>query len=315
MMKLSGPLTSQIGRIGVFLGGKSRERAVSIRSGNAVYGALKRAGFQVSKIDTANGFRKALANRKIDFAFPALHGTGGEDGTVQKILRRYKIPYVGSDPHSSARAFDKWKSKREFVRAKIPTPKFALLTRGNWRRTLDRWVPPYVLKPVEEGSSIDVSMVRSRTQGRRLVKRLLKSYERVLIEEMIVGREYTVSILGGRALPVIEIRPKRPFYDYKAKYTKGLTEYVVPAPISRRLDQRLRNIALQANRELGLRDLSRVDFMVDRKGKPYVLEVNSIPGFTETSLLPKAARHVGIDFTALCVRLIELASKRERSRK
>lgn len=301
----------RIGRIGVFLGGSSRERSISLRSGRAIYGALKCAGFRVSKIDTINGLHHTLKAKKINFAFPALHGAGGEDGTIQRICAQYRIPYVGSDPKASLLAFDKLKAKRLFVRYQIPTPRFQVVTRKNFKNLLARWQPPYVLKPLREGSSIDVVMVERGRLACDRIRSLLKKYARVLIEEKIEGREFTVSVLGDKALPVIEIRPKRAFYDFKAKYTKGLTDYLVPAPIPQRLTERLQTIATQVHVQLGLKDLSRVDFMVDQVGNAFVLEVNSIPGFTETSLLPKAAKQAGLDFTSLCTCLLELAYARQ----
>jgi len=302
---------TQIGTVGIFLGGRSRERSISLRSGRAVYQALQDAGFRVSKIDTANGFRKTLGQRNIDFAFPALHGAGGEDGQIQALLNRYQIPYAGSDPKASALAFNKLRAKQQFEAVGVPTPAYAVLKRQNWKQTLKRWDPPYVLKPIEEGSSIDVHVVTDAAQGERKVASLMKRYRQFLIEKAISGREFTVAILGGEALPVIEIITKRPFYDFKAKYTKGFTNYLVPAPISKAFSKTLRTIALQANSALGLLDFSRVDFMVDQDMMPFVLEVNSIPGFTETSLLPKAAQSVGLDFSQLCTRILKLAYERQ----
>ena len=304
---------ASFGKIGVFLGGRSRERVISLRSGKAVYQALKNAGLDVVMIDTANGFRSRSNRRTIDLAFLALHGAGGEDGTVQKILNRARIPYVGSDPRASALAFDKARAKNLFRRAQIPTPPYEVVTRKNWRQKIQKWKAPFVVKPVCEGSSIGVFFVEKEKNAGTAKKILssLKQYPRLLIEKKIEGREFTVGILGDSALPVIELRPKRKFYDYRAKYTKGLTEYLVPAPISEALAQRLQSIAVRAHQLLGLRDLSRVDFKVDASERPFVLEVNSIPGFTETSLLPKAAREMGFDFTRLCLHLLEMVHKRQ----
>ncbi len=304
--------TRKFGQVGVFLGGRSHERPISLKSGKAVYEALKKAGLDAVMIDTANGFRSKIRRKPIDFAFLALHGTGGEDGTIQKVLKRNQIPYVGSDPRASALAFDKSQAKRLFVHFKIPTPPSDVLTRRNWRQKLEKWTPPYVIKPVSEGSSIGVFFVDRKEGKDKKIQASLKQYPRLLIEKKIEGREFTVGILGDKALPVIELKPKRKFYDYKAKYTKGLTEYLVPAPISQDLTSRLQSIALKAHRALGLRDLSRVDFKVDLSNHPFVLEVNSIPGFTETSLLPKAARQIGLDFTQLCLKLLNMAYVRNK---
>ena len=312
MRQRAGDDKSHFGRVGVFLGGRSRERPISIRSGQAVYQALKHAGVDAVTIDTANGFRAQLNQRPIDLAFIALHGKGGEDGTIQKWLKRNQIPFTGSEPRANASAFDKIKAKRLFVRAGIPTPRYQVITRKNWRKAVAKWKPPYVVKPIEEGSSIGIFFVERLS--RDVMKKInlgLNYYGKLFLEEKIEGREFTVGILGEAALPVVELRPKRAFYDYKAKYTKGLTDYLVPAPIPKRLSQQLQSMAVRAHRTLGLRDFSRVDFKTDSKHRPYVLEVNSIPGFTDTSLLPKAARLAGYEFRDLCLALLHMAQHRK----
>lgn len=312
MAQLASFDIKKFGRVGVFLGGKSHERPISLKSGKAVYHALKDAGLDVVMVDTANGFHSKLRNRQIDLAFLALHGTGGEDGTIQKVLNRSRIPYAGSGPKASALAFDKAQAKRLFVRSKIPTPDYDVLTQKNWRQKLQKWKPPYVIKPVNEGSSIGVFFVDRKGGEDKKILSSFKRYPRLLIEKKIKGREFTVGILGEKALPVIELKPKRKFYDYKAKYTKGLTEYLIPAPISKDLFCRLQSIALKVHQVLGLCHLSRVDFKVDSSHHPFVLEVNSIPGFTETSLLPKAAHKAGLDFTQLCLALLNMAYQRNK---
>ena len=311
MTSRDSELTEKIGTVGVLLGGCSRERAISLRSGQAVYRALKDAGFRVARIDTANGYQKKLMHEKIQFAFPVLHGRGGEDGTIQRDLKKSNIPFVGSEPLASACAFNKIRAKRRFKASGIPTPKYHVITSRNRKRVLGKWQLPFVIKPVCEGSSIDVRIYDSfRPKARELTK-LLRLYDELLIEERITGKELTVGVLGKKALPVVEVRPKRSFYDFKSKYTKGLTTYLVPARIPNVLRRRLQSIALRVHQALGLMDFSRVDFMVDQRGRPYVLEVNSIPGFTETSLLPKAAAQIGLSFNDLCVELLQLAYRRQ----
>ena len=302
-------------KVGVFLGGCSHERPVSLRSGEAVYQALKSAGLDVIKIDTANGFLSGLKRNPLDLAFLALHGAGGEDGTIQRILNRKGIPYVGSNEKASALAFDKGRAKRLFQRFGIPTPPFEVITRKNWKKVIARWHPPYVIKPVCEGSSIGIFFVERSNNVDKKIQSSLKTYSRLLIEKKIEGREFTVGILGRKALPVIELKPKRKFYDYKAKYTRGLTEYLIPAPIPKNLTARLQSLARKVHEILELRDLSRVDFKIDNEGRPFVLEANSIPGFTETSLLPKAAQEAGLDFTHLCFSLLEMALVRYQNSK
>lgn len=298
------------GRIGVFLGGRSKERPISIKSGTAVYEALLSGGHDVVSIDTANGFRSSLKRRPIDIAFLALHGRGGEDGTIQKMLNELGIPYTGSGPEASRRAFNKEITKRILKRSGIPTPDYAVLTRNNWKKIIQQWKPPFVIKPVQEGSSIGIFFVERKNQGLKKIQAELNVYGKLLIERKIEGREFTVGILGNQTLPVIELKPKRKFYDFKAKYTKGLTDYLVPAPIDDHLRLKLQKMAYLTHQTLGLCDLSRVDIKADKNGRLYVLEANSIPGFTETSLLPKAARCAGLDFEHLCLYLLDQAKRK-----
>ncbi|MBN1689239.1 MAG: D-alanine--D-alanine ligase [Candidatus Omnitrophica bacterium] len=297
--------------VGVLSGGDSSESQISKRSGRAVYQALKRAGYEADLLDPAK-FRDGLTRviRKFDVAFVALHGRGGEDGQIQRILGRAKIPYVGSDPLGCKYSFDKKISKKIFKRYGIPTPKYRILSKGeSWER-LRKFPVPFFVKPTCEGSSIGAFPVEDLAKSAEKIKRAQRLFGELLIEEKIAGRELTVGVLGQKALPVIEVRPKRGFYDYKAKYTKGMTEYLVPAPISRCLAQKLQKIALKTHRLLRLRHLSRIDFMVDGKGLVYVLEANAIPGFTELSLLPKAAKLSGLSFEKLCCTLVEWAHEK-----
>ncbi len=299
-------------KVGVLAGGNSSERKISLRSGRAVYQALKRAGFLPSFLDTKNSkkFRQSL--KKIQVAFIALHGRGGEDGTMQRFLEKARVPYIGSGPISSWRAFDKESSKKIFIKHKIPTPPFVIVSQKNWRQTLSRFPTPFFVKPLREGSSIGAFAVEDFEKMAVKIGQAVKRFQGLLVEKKIEGREFTVGVLGEQALPVIELRPKGEFYDYHSKYTKGMTDYLVPAPISAALSKKLQRIGLKTHRVLGLRDFSRVDIMVDRKGKPYVLEANSIPGFTELSLLPKAAKARGISFEALCEMLVGRAYQRSK---
>jgi len=297
-------------RIGVLMGGISREREVSLRSGKAVLEALLAAGLNAEGIDLADGdFEGALRGREIDFAFIALHGAGGEDGTIQAVLEKLGVPYLGTRPASSRKAFDKIESKKVFEKTRVPTPAFEILTSADWRERLEKLRFPVFIKPPCEGSSIDVCQVRDLSDAERGFTLLFEKYPVLMAEAKITGPELTVSILGERPLPVIEIRPKRDFYDYTAKYTKGMTEYLVPAPITSEETRNVQRAALFAHRALGLRDFSRVDVILSG-GIPFVLEVNTIPGFTETSLFPKAAGAVGMGFGDLCVELLRIAARR-----
>jgi len=301
-------------KVGVLSGGNSSERAVSLRSGKAVYEALLRSGISVCRIDPKRSPQKTRLNlSRIDLAFLALHGKGGEDGTIQKRLEKVGIPYVGSDSRGSRLAFDKVEAKKIFKRQGIPTPAWRTFSRKDWRG-LKSFPSPFFVKPVADGSSIGVFLVEDFRRSAEKLIHALKRYPVLLAERRMEGREFTVGILGNQALPVIELRPKRKFYDYKAKYTRGMTEYLVPAPISPSQAKKFQNLALRVHRALKLRDFSRVDLMTDSKGNPFVLEANTIPGFTELSLLPKAARQAGISFEALCLKLVGMAWSRKNGK-
>lgn len=296
-----------IKRVCVLMGGESDERNISLRSGRAVVQALRRQGLNVTPVDARNGFKRRLERSRPDVVFIALHGKGGEDGVVQRELDRLGFSYVGSSATGSLNAFDKWKAKKLFLRNRIPTPEARFLTKRNWKKMQLHVLLPAVIKPTMNGSSIGVIMAETRAELRKAIEKSVQCYGEVLAERRIEGREFTVGILDGKALPVVELRPKRCFYDYKAKYTKGLTDYLVPAPIGEDLSLRLQKLAERVHQVLGLKHFCRVDVMVDCDEKPYVLEANTIPGFTNTSLLPKAAFAAGINFEELCFRLIELA--------
>lgn len=298
-------------RVAVLCGGSSSERKISLRSGKAVYAALQRAGFQTTRLDPRNWPKTAASLKKQDVVFVALHGKGGEDGVLQKKLDKLNIPYIGSDARSSWNAFDKALSKKIFLRNSIPTPEGVVVPEAGWKAQFSRLRPPLFVKPAKEGSSIGAFEIEDLRRGAEKIKRSLKRYGTLLVEKKIDGREFTVGILGDQALPVVEMKPKKGFYDYKAKYTKGMTKYQVPARIPDGLAKKMQKTALKVHKALGLRDFSRVDIMTDKQGNHYVLEANSIPGFTELSLLPKAAQAAGISFEELCAKLVGFALKRK----
>lgn len=298
--------------VGVFLGGNSSERAISIKSGRAIYQALKSSGVRVQKIDPKKALKETLRKRRVQTAFLALHGKGGEDGTIQRELEKLKISYTGSSAHASKNAFNKFSAKRRFDRARITTPEWTVVTRQNFKRKLKDFPFPVFSKPLADGSSIGVNFLRDFDELLKREAELFTKEDRLLIEKRIEGKELTVGILGSKALPVIELKPKRAFYDYRAKYTSGQTRYCVPAPIKPALADRAQYLALKTHRALGLRDFSRVDMMCDKKGKLHVLEANTIPGFTELSLFPKAAQAVGISFEELCLKLLSYAEGRKK---
>lgn len=300
-------------KIAVLMGGPSREREISLRSGKAVSRALQAKGYDVAEITEMDHLEDVLEAKGIQAVFIALHGKFGEDGSVQKILENSHIPYTGSNPRASFLALHKELAKEEFLKAGLSTPAWiygAFKDVRDLRKVLGPLSFPFVLKPSTEGSSIGLEMVLSMDQLSSAFERISKISNEILIEQFIAGDELTVGILGDEALPVIRIKTDRSFYDFEAKYSPGHTQYEVPARLPKEIFQKVQEAALKAYRALGCRDLSRVDFMLDAQGRPWILEVNTIPGFTETSLLPKAAKAVGISFEDLCDRILKMVLRR-----
>ncbi len=294
-------------RITVMLGGASAEREVSLQSGAAVAKALRSLGHAIHELDPRED-HWALSPGT-DLVFLALHGTYGEDGTVQRRLEALAVPYTGSDAESSRIAFDKVATKKRCLTAGVPTARFDVFASpsAGWPAG---WEPPVVLKPVRQGSSVGLQFVERIEDWGAALAEALRYDSEVLMEEKILGRETTVGILGGEALPIVEVRPKQGGYDYRNKYTSGRTEYFCPAPFDSATTRRVQEAALGAFRAIGGRDYARVDVMVQPHGQPVVLEVNTLPGMTETSLLPKAAAAAGFAFPQLCQRMIDLAMQR-----
>jgi D-alanine-D-alanine ligase len=293
--------------ITVMLGGPSAEREVSLRSGASVAGALRSLGHEVSELDPKEpGWRLAPGTEVV---FLALHGTYGEDGTVQSELEKLRVPYTGCDSAASRIGFDKALTKQRCVAAGVPTARSLVLDSAKTPWPMG-WNPPLVLKPVRQGSSVGLQFVERVEQWPGALAESLRHDTEVLLEEKIVGRECTVGILGDKPLPIVEVRPKSGVYDYRTKYSVGATEYFCPAPLDDATARRVQTAALGAFRAIGGRDYSRVDVMVRPNGDPVVLEVNTLPGMTETSLLPKAAAAAGISYAELCQRMVELALKR-----
>ncbi len=290
-------------RVAVLLGGVSSEREVSLRSGKAVADALETAGFPVTRVDVQDEALTGLAPEAIDAAFLALHGRYGEDGGVQAALEARGVVYTGSGVEASHLAMDKVLAKERFRAAGVPTADWQVVTSAT--RTFGV-ILPAVVKPATEGSSVGVTVVREARQLVAAVRTALAYGGRALLERFVKGRELTVGILGGRRLPVIEMRPKREFFDYEAKYQDDRTEYIVDPPLTPGERRAVQEAAWAAHETLGCRGMSRVDVILGEDG-PQVLEVNTIPGLTERSLLPKAARAAGIDFPALCAEILRLA--------
>ncbi len=301
------------GLIGVLAGGPSNEREISLRSGRAVHNAFLREGLRALLLDIRDDIDDIILNNPIDVAFIALHGRFGEDGTVQRILEDHNIPYTGSGVEASRLALDKIASKETFTRCSIPTPKYIVFEKGKFKiENADRLGFPVVVKPQFEGSSIGLSVVTEKSRLEKAVKKAFEYGEKIILEEYIDGKEITVGILDEKPLPVIEIVTKNKVYDYEAKYVDPETKYIVPAEIEADIYNKAQALGRRAHASLGCRCFSRVDMMLDRSGNIYVLEVNTIPGMTERSLLPKAASAFGLSFSQLCVKLIESALSTER---
>jgi D-alanine-D-alanine ligase len=297
--------------ITVMLGGPSAEREVSLNSGKQVSQALSSLGHTVTELDPRTD--EWELPRCTDVVFLALHGTYGEDGTVQRRLEQLHVPYTGCDSEASRIGFDKFLTKQRCVTAGVPTARFLLLesASASWPRS---WNPPVVLKPVRQGSSVGLQFVERVSDWSKALAEALRYDSQVLMEEKIEGRETTVGILGNSALPLVEVRPASGMYDYHSKYTAGTTEYLCPAPFDAVTTQRIQSAGLGAFRAIGGRDYSRVDVMVRPKGEPVVLEVNTLPGMTETSLLPKAAAAAGINYAQLCQKMVDLALERSTAK-
>jgi D-alanine-D-alanine ligase len=293
--------------IAVMLGGPSAEREVSLRSGAGVARALRSLGHRVHEVDPREGTFHLPPGT--DVVFLALHGTYGEDGTVQEQLDELRVPYTGCDASASRIAFDKVLTKQRCMDAGVPTARFLVINRADTAWPAG-WTPPLVVKPVRQGSSVGVRFVERVEDWPGALEEALKHDSEAVVEEKIDGRETTVGILGGRVLPIVEVRPRSGPYDYGNKYTPGRTEYFCPAAFNPQVTGAIQRAALGAFESIGGGDYARVDVMVRAGGEPVVLEVNTLPGMTETSLLPKAAAAAGIEYAQLCEMMIEMALRR-----
>ena len=303
------------GTIGVLMGGYSSEREISLRSGNGVAAALTEAGHRVMPIDILMDDPAKISHHiqsaNIDIAFIALHGRLGEDGTIQTILEQLDIPYTGSGVKANQLAFNKVLTQRTLKAAGLPVPEHYMITEGQKMDFRTVWghlkSTPVVVKAACEGSSIGVHIVRHPSEWESALKDALSYGPQVIVEQFIKGREFTVGIFDHEALPLVEICLKSNFFSFAAKYQKGATEYICPAVIPDALTKKIQEIALHSHDILGCEGFSRVDVRVNGNGGPFILEVNTIPGFTETSLFPKAAKAVGYGFVDVCEKLLDLA--------
>jgi D-alanine-D-alanine ligase len=291
-------------KIVLISGGISAERKIALKSSDAVEKALINLGLKYKRVDFNERNRKdiftIIGKTKPDVAFLGLHGAFGEDGRIQGALDILGVKYAGSGMLSSAIAMDKIITKKIFRERKLPTPDYAEYTGGKIKMRL-----PVVVKPADGGSTLGITIVKNSREFNKAVKLALKYCSKVLIEKYIKGREVTVPVFFGRTLPIIEIIPKTAFYDYTAKYVKGMSEHIMPAKIEKKLYEKIEELALKAHEALLLKDFSRVDFIIDEKTKkPYILEANSLPGLTGTSLFPEAAGYVGISFEEMILSML-----------
>ena len=301
--------------IGVLMGGTSHEREVSLRTGKAVHDALRHKNYRVSAIDVTGTVAQTLCGKKVDSAFIALHGRGGEDGTIQGMLEIMGIPYTGSGVLASALALHKGMTKHILRCHGIPTPDFQVISAdviegARFHRAIGLPLP-LVVKPVAEGSTIGTSVVRSRRNLRQACRAAAGYDRQILVERFIEGREITAGIVNGMALPLIEIVPRQGFYDFTSKYTPGHTDYILSPRMKKRTARLIQDLALRTYNALGCEGAARVDLMLSRTEDPFILEINTVPGMTATSLLPMAARHAGISFESLVQRILLSARLKE----
>ena len=294
--------------IAVLMGGNSSEREVSLKSGSAVLNALIKRGYNAVKLDPANGIEPILAGN-FDKVFIALHGNLGEDGSFQGLLELLSIPYTGSGILASAATMDKVFAKKMMLSEGMETPEFITVT-DIPTTGMEIELPfdyPVIVKPSSEGSTVGITRVDKPENLTETVREAFNYGSKIIVEKFIQGRELTVSVIDNQALPIIEIVPKTGFYDYEAKYTKGMTEYIVPAKISADMEEIISKMAMNTYDLFNCRGAARVDFILSDKG-PTILEINTIPGMTETSLLPMAASNSGISFDYLVETIIKGAS-------
>ncbi len=307
------------GRVGVLMGGPSSEREISFKSGKAVLSALKESGVDAAGIDILTDSKedniRLLDSFELDCVFIALHGRFGEDGSIQGILEEMGLAYTGSGVEASRLAMDKIGALTIFKEGKLYVPASRFLNKQDYSRNKEFKNDlgfPVVVKPANHGSSIGLSIVEFEQELPAAIQLAFQFDQRIVIEQYIFGRELTVGVLDERPLPVIEIVPKHKFFDFEAKYQAGLTDYLIPAPLNPEIAGIVQQAALKAHKLLGCFGCSRTDIILSPENIPFVLETNTIPGMTATSLLPKAAGILGINFNQLCLKLLELAYEKAK---
>jgi D-alanine-D-alanine ligase len=298
-----------LGKVAVLMGGKSAEREISLLSGNGVLAALKSKGVDAHPFDPS--VRDLFELKREGFArcFIALHGRGGEDGTIQGALETLGIPYTGSGVMGSAIAMDKWRTKMCWLANGLPTPRFRILTdKDDWDAVARDLGLPLIVKPANEGSTLGLTKVQKAAELKAAYELAARKYNDIaLAEQFVDGPEYTASIVGNAPLPLIRIEAPQGNYDYQNKYFTDDTKYHCPAGLPAAKEKELQALALQSFKLIGCAGWGRVDLMLDRAGKPYLLEVNTAPGMTGHSLVPMAAKATGVSYEDLCVRILETA--------
>jgi D-alanine-D-alanine ligase len=316
-------------RIGVLMGGLSAERDISMRSGLAIYQNLQEMGYDTVLIDVGKDIASVIKKEKVKLAFLALHGGIGENGSMQGLLETLGLPYTGSGVLASALAMDKEASKKIFTYHGLPVAPFMVVRKAKKAKKgkaikadseiagvfeyPDFPAPsfdlPWIIKPVSEGSSIGVTIVKEEKELAPGLEKTFSLDTRVMIEKFIKGKELHIGIIGDRALGGVEVRPSLEFYNYEAKYTSGLTDYIIPPEVDEGTYKNVSELALKAHAALGCSGVSRVDFMIDKDNAPYILEVNTLPGMTSTSLIPKIAHSAGMSFNDIIEEIIRHALK------
>lgn len=298
------------GKVAVLMGGQSAEREVSLKSGNAVLNALTSQHVNAHGIDVGHNILSVLSSGHFDRVFLALHGRGGEDGTIQGALEILGLPYTGSGVMASALAMDKLRTKNLWMGQGLPTPGYCTLTAdSDFAATVKQYGLPLMVKPAHEGSSIGMAKVTQADQLQGAYQKAAQYDSEVFVEQWITGKEYTVAILDDTALPAIRLETPNEFYDYDAKYVADTTGYHIPCGLNDAEEKRLQDLALQAFKGVGAYGWGRVDVLCDAKGNPYLIELNTIPGLTDHSLVPMAAKAAGISFEELMMRILQTTLK------
>ena len=295
-------------KIGILIGGDSSEREVSIASGRSIENACIALGHEVVRLDPKDGLEKIKSLLlEVDLVFNGLHGGDGENGKISKYLEDLGVLFTGSDSVSSEICMNKDKAKRIAANNNVLTPEWVLVTNEALSGNIGQLNFPIVVKPNDQGSTLGLSIINSKSQLKGAFKVANSFASSVMYEQHIQGREITCSIVGNIAYPIVEIIPKHEIYDYECKYTKGMSKYICPAEINKNISSNIKEISLKIHKLLGCRHYSRVDFLLDRNNDPWFLEINTLPGMTETSLLPKSLESAGVNFNQIIEKIIEEA--------